>query len=230
MVGTDKELTRTQRKRLAEELDSWTKRDSDWKAGIVFLRLEELGLVEWEPNHGGCDVRTGPGHHGGGWLTRRTAKGSLSLSEKSSSKPSRIRFTIFRPFPAPSRFSVRGARIGVVVLQSGLQIRRADRSAWVVMAWRNATDIPYYLTPDGRLWLNGLDGKEWLHESFSVFPSQELAKAAGDSQLRGPEWKNMWKSMQFAQVRISKNGAHLVPVEAGSDLTICPKTQTEQIA
>lgn len=71
-------LTRTQKARLQVEPDDWVYRDSEWRAGRTFLFLEDHGLVEWQTFRAG-DIRSGPGSHGGGWLTRRTAKGRRIL-------------------------------------------------------------------------------------------------------------------------------------------------------
>lgn len=73
-------LTRAQRNRLLAESETPTRRDSDWRAGKVFLDLVDLRLVGWRPYHAG-DVSCGPGSHGGGWLTWRTPAGS-ALIEK----------------------------------------------------------------------------------------------------------------------------------------------------
>lgn len=72
-------LTKAQRKRLLIESDEWTRQEPDWKAGRVFLDLEDMGLVEWRVKAAG-DVTVGPGAHGHRWHTRRTPAGRAALN------------------------------------------------------------------------------------------------------------------------------------------------------
>lgn len=71
-------LSRNQRFRLMQESEEWTCQPPGWRAGIVFLRLEDRGLVEWEQRAAG-DVSTGPGAHGHRFWTRITPKGRAQI-------------------------------------------------------------------------------------------------------------------------------------------------------
>jgi hypothetical protein len=75
-------LTKTQRLKLAETQIEWTDMPFDWKAGIVFLRLEEKDLVSMRfLRIDNCDVSCGPGAHVKGiWQTKRTEKGNKALA------------------------------------------------------------------------------------------------------------------------------------------------------
>lgn len=75
-------ISRAQKLRLAAAPDEWTDMERDWRAGIVFLRLEDKGLVEMRFRRTDySDVSCGPGSHVSGvWQTRRTAAGRAALS------------------------------------------------------------------------------------------------------------------------------------------------------
>jgi hypothetical protein len=74
-------LTKAQRRVLSNLTDDWFAMDDEWKAGRTFLDLLDRGLVDWkEERRGYCDVRVGPGAHGGFyWMTRRTPAGRAAL-------------------------------------------------------------------------------------------------------------------------------------------------------
>lgn len=76
-------LTPAQRKCLASLTDDWREESADWKAGRVFLDLEERGLCEWEERRvSGGSVTTGPGNTSVyRWYTRRTAGGVQALGD-----------------------------------------------------------------------------------------------------------------------------------------------------
>lgn len=76
-------MSRTQKLRLMVTPDEWTDMDHDWHAGIVFLRLEDKGLVEMRFRRTDySDISTGPGSHVSGvWQTRRTDAGRAALAE-----------------------------------------------------------------------------------------------------------------------------------------------------
>lgn len=74
-------LSKAQRERLERERDEWTQQPVGWRAGVVFLRLEDRGLVEWQQRPRG-DVSCGPGYHGSDWFTRRTPAGRAALEPK----------------------------------------------------------------------------------------------------------------------------------------------------
>jgi hypothetical protein len=82
-----KMLSKMQRLKLAETTIEWTDMPFDWKAGIVFLRLEEKDLVSMRfrrTDH--CDVSCGPGAVVTGfWQTKRTEKGNNALHPTGSS-------------------------------------------------------------------------------------------------------------------------------------------------
>lgn len=79
--GTRERLSKRQRERLQMTPDEWTDMDHDWRAGIVFLRLEDRGLVEMQFRRTDySDISCGPGSHVSGlWQTRRTDKGRSAL-------------------------------------------------------------------------------------------------------------------------------------------------------
>ena len=79
-------LSRYHRERLKATPDEWTDMEHNWRAGIVFLRLEDRGLVEMRFRRTDySDISCGPGSHvSGRWQTRRTDKGreALQLTRK----------------------------------------------------------------------------------------------------------------------------------------------------
>lgn len=116
-------------------------------------------------------------------------------------------FRVGRPLQPPPQFDNLDLR-GMACLQPALRVRDCDRSAWVLMAWKHGFKAPHYLTPDGTLWTNGLDERQWLHESFAVFQTREQAEDVGNS-IR---WGKGWDYLELAQVRVSGADAYLVPV------------------
>lgn len=115
-------------------------------------------------------------------------------------------FRVGRPLLPPQTFDNPNLR-GLAVLQQALRIRKCDYDAWVLMAWWKNFKVPHYLTPDGDMWTNGLDGQQWLHESFAVFPTREQAKAVGEAR----RWGKSWVLLQLAQVQVRDDVVFLVP-------------------
>lgn len=75
-------LTKTQFARLSQLTDDWRQEDHAWKSGIVFYRLEQMGLCEMQERRiRGGDVTTGPGNTSVyRWFTRRTPAGTATLT------------------------------------------------------------------------------------------------------------------------------------------------------
>jgi DNA-binding protein HU-beta len=76
------------------------------------------------------------------------------------------------------------------------------------MAWHVDAAVPYYLTPDGSLWTNGLDGKRWFQQSFAAFPSRSDAIAA----IHGKNWGKGWEAWGLARVTLSSEVICLAPI------------------
>lgn len=76
-------LTRAQRRLLESLTDDWRREEHDWKCGVVFHRLEGMGLCEMKDVRvKGGDVTTGPGNTSVyRWHTRRTEAGKRVLAE-----------------------------------------------------------------------------------------------------------------------------------------------------
>ncbi len=79
--GTRERLPFRQQLRLKATPDEWEDMEHEWRAGIVFLRLEDRGLVEMRFRRTDySDISCGPGAHiSGVWQTRRTDKGRDAL-------------------------------------------------------------------------------------------------------------------------------------------------------
>lgn len=82
-------LTAAQRKRLAGLTDEWREEDIDWKAGIVFHRLDARGFCEMTNRRiSGGDITTGPGNTSVyRWFTRRTPAGRQALAHPLQQAP-----------------------------------------------------------------------------------------------------------------------------------------------
>lgn len=74
-------LTKAQRAKLATTPDEWRNEGGDWKAGKVFLDLEDRGFVEMRLRSR-SDISCGPGYHGSDWMIRRTPAGRQALGER----------------------------------------------------------------------------------------------------------------------------------------------------
>jgi hypothetical protein len=76
-------LTPTQRRRLAGLSADWREESDDWKAGKVFLDLQDMGFCEMADRRvKGGDVMCGPGNTSVyRWFTRRTEAGTRALAD-----------------------------------------------------------------------------------------------------------------------------------------------------
>lgn len=118
-------------------------------------------------------------------------------------------FDVVEPLAAPGEFpSLRNAR-GWRTLQRGLRVRVKDRCGFLVRAWAppEVSKVPYYLTPSESLWNNGIDGQKWLHQSFSVFETEEAAVAGAD-HLRARDWT----LLELIRVDVMDGRVCLLPV------------------
>ena len=58
---------------------------------------------------------------------------------------------------------------GHASLQNELLIREEDINRYVVSAYFNGLDYPWYKCPDDQFWINGIDEYQYLHETISIF-------------------------------------------------------------
>lgn len=89
---------------------------------------------------------------------------------------------IYYEMSAPSRFG--GSLKGVTILQQdiGSAYNRGERFAVAIFPEQDSGSW-YFLAPDGRVWINGLDGVQTAEECIVLFNSLDEAKASLEHQV-----------------------------------------------
>jgi hypothetical protein len=89
---------------------------------------------------------------------------------------------IYREIIPPTRFS--SAPPGYVVMQSEIRVSVDDAEKYAVAIYpQENSPTWYFLTPNGEVWVNGLDDKSATRECICLFDTLDEAHAMLDSTL-----------------------------------------------
>lgn len=121
-------------------------------------------------------------------------------------------------FVGKTKFPDLKDKIVTSILQSEITVLKEHIGQYVYSILTKGRGYPLYKTPDGTFWANGLDDRNYLHESFSIFKSKdEILKSLNDGVPKNSH------ACEIEQITILDDKIRLVSIEvlfANNDVKI----------